>query len=229
MNLGIYGNNLGAYERAMRGASEYYVGANTRKQLAAVEAKASSEEWVHENGETWIGLERNYLLYYTADNRELQVEDVSVDDRPGTPANQRSRSPIHASFSPYTLEQAYKDKERNYVSTGHTHGRYSFKWFEYIFNSFSTPYNARNINAPSNTSGPNQDYRNLFREDGRQYSAGIYPAFLATPFGYTIYSTSYRNDNNKWIILNPGKNVHSFSTGNINTVRPNNLNYPIQE
>ena len=174
--------------------------------------KASNEKWVTEDGYELTGLERNFFIYYTDNNKELQIDDVSIDDDPKTPTKQRWRTPLKASFTTHQISEYLNREDINIIGTGHTHGIYSINFLHAGIRPKPT---IENLNRPSNAKGL-QDYEEVLD------TKNGHPAFLVTPYGYTIYSTAIETPEDKkkehnypYYISNSGVNTNSLKTGEI--------------
>lgn len=156
-------NALGA---ALREQSVAYVGANTRSQLRS-QLEASNTD-VSEAG-LGPGLERGFLLALEPDCRELCVIDISDRIKNRTPNG--GQFPSSSVINIYATTGGF-----DLFGEGHTHGLYSLK-----FGSTFT----RSLREPT-TVGGYPDYSQRI-DIGRPY-LGI----IASPNGYTLYSTKFK-------------------------------------
>ena len=119
------------------------------------------------------GAERMFLMTYTENCRELHVSDVTYL------ASSRDANGI---TPPYAGRlQDVGSKIGILVGYGHTHGTYSLN-----------KYGKSNLNSlykPSVTEGGRWTYPDF----ADNLDMGNYPSFIATPKGYTTYSTAKSN------------------------------------
>jgi hypothetical protein len=156
LNLEKVGDN--AAGALFRSHSAFFVGQNTRDQLEAVQKQSVAD-----------GAERGFTMFYTTDNKELQVHDL-------TTAN--STRGVKAFTMP--TESATKVPPGTiFAGTGHAHGNYAFGEESMRFN----------LAAPT-TKGGYPDYSSHTKTMVNS------PLFLASPTGYTLYSSKMKTYSN---------------------------------
>jgi hypothetical protein len=195
----------------VRANSKYFIGSKTRQQLKDIAQSAENEKYkttkkVHmypyglddfkEMTITRTGREKGFVAYYTQDNKELQIKDVS-DELTG-------RTPVSVTW-PNSIIQKYSRKTKGdfiFVAFGHTHGIYSIKEKGFPVNDFFN--SPGSLNQPSRTDGL-QDYDDLL---------DIYDkprlSLLSTHHGYTVYSSAKNKENSRYKTIDNAGQIYNF-------------------
>lgn len=156
LGVTLDGDGTDNYKGAIaRGISIFFIGENTRAQLQEIVAVAEGEN-----------LERGFVLSYSADNKELQVTDVSKG---------RDRTITGFDFPPG------KDYGGNVIA-GHVHVSAGVKAEGEDFSDVSR------VHTPTSGGKGLVDYAPLLTGSARR----AYPQMIASKHGYSIY-TSARN------------------------------------